>query len=309
MQEAAIAYINRGFHGSNYTITPNHIFSSADLTAAAKATLAYLISKPKDWRLRINDLTKALGYGRSKAYKCLHELRLAGYAFMKRGQKKVEWFFFDTPQKNPPSRAESQSVTFQRDENEHIYKEIKKIERNKITTAVAQTEQEPVKKEVVVSEIIEKEPSIPVCAVEKTGPNTPAKTVHETIPGIESGQQLGARKILAQITPEQAALVLIAFKTAIKKQQINNKVGYLRSIVNAVINGTFTEPDRAQLEAMQTAADRVAKSRQRLEEEKKRGRIINNKDYFAMMQAQYGEKAVNIGGSKMMTKLKARLAL
>lgn len=96
MQEAATAYINRGFHGSNYTITPNHIFSNADLTAASKATLAYLISKPKDWRLRINDLTRALGYGRSKAYKCLHELRLAGYAFMKRGQKKVEWFFFDT---------------------------------------------------------------------------------------------------------------------------------------------------------------------------------------------------------------------
>jgi lipid II:glycine glycyltransferase (peptidoglycan interpeptide bridge formation enzyme) len=66
--------------------------------------------------------------------------------------------------------------------------------------------------------------------------------------------------------------------------------------------------DRAQLEAMQTAADRVAKSQQRQEEEKKRGRIINNKDYFAMMQAQYGEKAMNIGGSKMITKLKVRLA-
>lgn len=209
MQEAATAYIIRGFHGSNYTITPNHIFSNADLTAAAKATLAYLISKPSTWRLRINDLTKAMGYGRSKAYKCLNELRLAGYAFMKRGQKKVEWYFYDTPQ-TPPRRAESQSVRFQRVENEHTYKEIKKTEINKITTTAAiKTEPEPIKKEiVVVSEVIEKIES-----------NTPAKIDHETIPGIEPQLQPAAKNILDRITTAQAALVLVTFSTALKTKQ------------------------------------------------------------------------------------------
>lgn len=309
MQEAATAYIIRGFHGSNYTITPNHIFSNADLTAAAKATLAYLISKPSTWRLRINDLTKAMGYGRSKAYKCLNELRLAGYAFMKRGQKKVEWFFFDTPQKTPPSRAESQSVTFQRDENEHTYKEIKKTEINKITTTAAiKTEPEPVKKEVVVSEVIEKEPSTPVCAVEKIEPNTPAKAGHETIPGIEPQLQSTAKKILDKITTAQAALVLVTFSSVLKTKQINNKIGYLHALVNAVINGTFTEPDRSQLEAMQTAADRVARSQQRLEEEKKRGKISND-DYFSMLRAQYGEKAEKLARGDLIAKFKDHLTL
>lgn len=296
MQEAVTIYINRGFHGSNYTITPNNIFSNNELTAAAKATLAYLISKPNNWRLRINDLMKAMGYGRSKAYKCLRELRLAGYAFMKRGQKRVEWFFYDTPQKTPPSRAESQSDIFQRDEKQHTYKEIKKTEITKITTIAAiKTEPEPIKKEVVVNEVIEKAPSIPMRAVEKIEPNTPAKTDHETIPGIEPQLQPAAKNILDKITKAQAALVLVTFSLSLKTKQINNKFGYLHALVNAVINGTFTEPDRSQLEVTQTAADRVARSQQRLEEEKKRGRMSND-DYFSMLRAQYGEKAEKAAG-------------
>lgn len=45
---------------------------------------------------------------------------------------------------------------------------------------------------------------------------------------------------------------------------------------------------------MQTAEERVLRTRQRLEEERMRGRM-SNKDYFAMLRAQYGEKAEKVG--------------
>ena len=90
--------INRTNFTSNYSVLPNSIPSNTSLSAHARLALIYLLGKPPTWKMRITDVKRAIGCGINKAYRCLNELIKAGYAKMIRGQSRVDWFFYDTPQ-------------------------------------------------------------------------------------------------------------------------------------------------------------------------------------------------------------------
>lgn len=50
------------------------------LSWAARGLLGYLLSKPDDWKVLVNDLRKRGDLGRDGIYKLLRELRTFGYA-------------------------------------------------------------------------------------------------------------------------------------------------------------------------------------------------------------------------------------
>lgn len=50
------------------------------LSWAARGLLGYLLSKPDDWKVLVNDLRKRGDLGRDGIYRLLKELRTVGYA-------------------------------------------------------------------------------------------------------------------------------------------------------------------------------------------------------------------------------------
>ena len=84
MTQDANPRIRRGRRNANYTAISNAIINHPSLSPYAKLALIYLLSKPDDWRLQINDLRRVLGCGgkacgRNKAYEVLNELKLTAY--------------------------------------------------------------------------------------------------------------------------------------------------------------------------------------------------------------------------------------
>lgn len=62
-----------------FAIIPNGVAEDARLTFEARGVLCYLLAKPHDWRVEINDIRKAGDIGRDKVYRILKELQAAGY--------------------------------------------------------------------------------------------------------------------------------------------------------------------------------------------------------------------------------------
>lgn len=114
-------------------------------------------------------------------------------------------------------------------------------------------------------------------------------TKHEVIPGIAQDQQKAARKVLAQLTPEQQNLVLAAFTLALSKHKVSSRIGYLVGLVKAMKDGTFTEVGAAGGAPAMTAGERIAKEKTKQEEAQARGRMTNA-EYAAWLQQTFDAK-------------------
>ena len=71
-------------HRARYTVIDNQILENASLSWAARGLLAYLLSRPDDWRVIVNELTRRGELGRDGIHTLLRELRAAGYVYFKR---------------------------------------------------------------------------------------------------------------------------------------------------------------------------------------------------------------------------------
>ena len=69
-----------------FVILDQRAVEDTRLSWAARGLLAYLLSRPDDWRVLINDLRKRGDLGRDGIYKLLRELREAGYVRFSRSR-------------------------------------------------------------------------------------------------------------------------------------------------------------------------------------------------------------------------------
>ena len=63
-----------------FVIIDQHAIEDARLSWAARGLLGYLLSRPDDWKVLVNDLRKRGNLGRDGIYRLLRELRTVGYA-------------------------------------------------------------------------------------------------------------------------------------------------------------------------------------------------------------------------------------
>ncbi|MEN8108718.1 MAG: hypothetical protein ABFS22_12030 [Pseudomonadota bacterium] len=63
-----------------FVIIDQHAIEDNRLSWAARGLLGYLLSRPDDWKVLVNDLRKRGDLGRDGIYKLLKELRTVGYA-------------------------------------------------------------------------------------------------------------------------------------------------------------------------------------------------------------------------------------
>lgn len=63
----------------NFTVIPNEMANDTRIGADALGLLVYLITKPNDWKVRINELRNRFDMGKDKTYRILATLEQYGY--------------------------------------------------------------------------------------------------------------------------------------------------------------------------------------------------------------------------------------
>jgi len=69
----------------DYTVISNSIITDKRLSAEARATHIYLLSRPPQWKAWNKDIQTVMGFGRNKYLRIMKELRDAGYQSLKKG--------------------------------------------------------------------------------------------------------------------------------------------------------------------------------------------------------------------------------
>jgi hypothetical protein len=92
-------------HTGQFAVIPNLTANDEQLTAEALGLLVYLLAKPSDWQVSVENLRKRFGMGRNRAYSILSQLENAGYVQKRQGRnvgsnrfKNVEYVVFDSPE-------------------------------------------------------------------------------------------------------------------------------------------------------------------------------------------------------------------
>ena len=76
--------IRRAARRHRFVIVDQAAVEDARLSWAARGLLAYLLSRPDDWKVLVNDLKRRGNLGRDGIYALLRELRSAGYVRFER---------------------------------------------------------------------------------------------------------------------------------------------------------------------------------------------------------------------------------
>ena len=96
--------IFRHRRSNNFTIISNDIINNTKMTWRARAILIYLLSKPDDWKVVVQDIINHGPCGRDAVHKALKELKQQGYLKKERlidpkTNRVVEWrtYVYDSP--------------------------------------------------------------------------------------------------------------------------------------------------------------------------------------------------------------------
>ena len=99
-----------------YVLITREAMQDEQLTFEARGVLAYLLSKPDDWQLRVTDLQRSGNMGKNRTYRIINELLEVGY-MQRRDQHKNEdgtwsascYFVFETPQTPCPRNPHTEN--------------------------------------------------------------------------------------------------------------------------------------------------------------------------------------------------------
>jgi len=258
-------YINKTKHTDNYTVIGNAHLANSNLSGDARTALSYLLSRPPSWKMRVKDLQNVLNRCRTTVYKILKQLRVHGFAVLRRSYRKSEWFFSEIPMSSPTPKTstppvESQSAKIYTDKKYHY---------------LGSKESFLVSKENIPHPLV-------VVSLEKE-----IKTEQEPLvlpADLPTKHHKQARASLSKIDVQQAALVLTVLSGALKKGRVNNPIAYLHSLINASRAGGLTEPPQEVKQKTGKDYDLEQKAREKAAANEPK---INNEDWAAKMQAQY----------------------
>lgn len=102
----------------HYVSLNNEIFENDSLSWEAKGMLAYLLSRPPDWQVRVSDLINRSTCGRDRVYTIINELRNAGHIISQQlrndkghmaGKLYIVYEEKQIPEKKPEGKASSDS--------------------------------------------------------------------------------------------------------------------------------------------------------------------------------------------------------
>ncbi|CUX23240.1 hypothetical protein AGR7C_Cc160143 [Agrobacterium deltaense Zutra 3/1] len=112
-EKERVGRIRKGNLRGGFTTIQNSLINDLTLSPEARALMIYLLSKPEDWELQVNDVRRLLGVtdkpcGRNKGYRVIRELRDRAYLVMCENLNNghyagVTYYIFHEPHPNPDS--------------------------------------------------------------------------------------------------------------------------------------------------------------------------------------------------------------
>lgn len=122
MAETSTSRVRRGRPNSGFIAISNSLLTIAGMSPEARLSLVYLLSKPADWELQIDDIRRLLGRspdkpaGRNRAYAVVRELKDSRYVVacddLEHGRfVGVTYYVFDEPHEDPEAVREAHRRT------------------------------------------------------------------------------------------------------------------------------------------------------------------------------------------------------
>ena len=108
MEDQGIVRVEKGKHHP-YTVVSNTLVQDESLSWQARGLMVYLLSKPDNWRVRMDDLERAGGVGRQQTRSILTELEGAGYVRRRRVHLDGGRFDWETTVYESPQQEEAQA--------------------------------------------------------------------------------------------------------------------------------------------------------------------------------------------------------
>lgn len=313
--------IFKAHHTSRFNFVGSD-FCNSKIPSDPKNVLLYLIDKPDDWKLIVKAIANTLGLTVYAVRKALRWLVDHGYATYKRlADGSTIWQIFEQPKQAAipvfTPRVEIPHVEIQHDI--HINQTALILQNTTTPPALIEplADQKPnvvVQRSIDETELhqahtnhsdnrlrqrettaLNRRDCLDVASnTDGIGIDTTTVIAKDTdgigidaIPSIDNRHQQVARKALAKLTVEQAQAVLTVFTLAASKGSISNKIGYLIGLTKAALNGTFSPVQPHTAPPALTAAQRLAKERQREHEAQARGRMTNQ-EHAEWLQRTYG---------------------
>ena len=214
--------IIRATRRDRYVIIEQNAIEDARLSWAARGLLGYLLSKPDDWKVLVNDLRKRGDLGRDGIYKLLKELRGAGYMRFIRSRDKHGRIrggtylvhevatspYPDLPDAVKPDTASPCPVKPGALPNTDIYL--------KTTTTTIPTD------------------------TKESGSNSGENNCPEIISWVPEDLHVKARDIVAQLDPAAAQIVINEWAGNLAAGRIEKSpLGFLRALVKRFESGQF----------------------------------------------------------------------
>lgn len=102
-------FINKSKLNGNFSILPNDIVNSENLSLKSKGLLWYLLSKPEDWQVNVADIENNSIDGKASVKAGIIELENNGYIVKEKHRKKNgnfdgwDYFVYDSPKAEKPT--------------------------------------------------------------------------------------------------------------------------------------------------------------------------------------------------------------
>ena len=213
--------IYRTAPASNFAIFSNELVNTP-MPFKAKEVLIYLLSKPKDWRVKVADIRSSLALTTHTIRRSLEWLQSAGYAgYVRLKSGHTIWKIFDKPQQetahSPRQMPQVVLPHVAKPSDIQIQKDHKEIKKQLPATTVAPPISAQITESIVVvdSELI-----------------YPSQ--------LTEPQKKAAKHIIKKIKkPELQQPVLFALAYAITSGTVKSAPAYLQGLVTRANNGTF----------------------------------------------------------------------
>ncbi len=219
-----------------------------------KNVLNHLLSKPENWRLRVNEICKTLVLSEYKVRKALKRLRIAGYVFMERLRGGfTRWFIYSEP------KAETQSIS---PVTPVLMPHVEKSHVNNLDVLVIKKETEILKEQQPIP--IPEQKTVVVFLDDKEDLIYPAQLTKD--------QKKSCKAVIkkAPIAVQQDVLFELAYRMTL--QNIRSVPGFLNTLVTSANNGTFTRTQAGS--ATKTDTKHIDKTQQLLNEQREIKRSV-----------------------------------
>lgn len=251
----------------NFTVLPNEILNFGrhidGLKPRDSAVLNYLLSRPPHWKLRANDIARAINVSINTVYAALAKLRQLGFASFTR-DKTGHTFWIISLHETLSSPVSAPRTNFPRqDFCDDLINNESLISNRKTTTGCVSSEDKPPLVDIIntttSTTIVEKVQEISQIDIDEL------ELPIELVSHLSEVEQVIAKKAIrkSKIDSSTYSLILLALKTALLTGNVRSPLAYLHSLIHKAKDGSFNNntnsSNKAPLTREQAIKDLMAK--------------------------------------------------